>query len=619
MCGICGILNFDSKEVSERILQKMNEAMILRGPDDSGFFTEKNIGIAMRRLSIIDINTGQQPISNEDGTIKVVLNGEIYNYLELREELVRKGHKFKTKSDTEVLVHLYEEYGLDSVKHLNGMFAFALWDSTRKRLWVVRDRLGIKPLVYFKSQKVFVFASTLEALACHPDFKKEADHDSLLLYFMLAYVPTPRTIWKQAKKLPPGHWLLVENNQVKTEQYWSLKPQIDYGRIQEDFVEEIREVFNHTVELHSRSDVPVGTFLSGGVDSSAITAEFCQRSNKAVHTFTMDFDGKDFNEGSYAQLVSDLYKTEHHYQNLSLDIALEKLEELLPLMDEPMADSAIIPSYILSKQASDHNIKVILGGAGGDEIFGGYSRYYTSLREKLSGRLSTIPLNFWKTLSRTLTPKIGHFGGITWDKGCAFGIGTSGVHLGLFESILRNSGDFLNAMKLTKSQFSSLSDLENNWGFGYGRMLADVQNYLVDNVLAVTDKTSMAASVEARVPLLDHRLVELAFSVPEKTNIGSNFQDTKVSFKKAIKANLPYEVLNRPKAGFNGPVYDWVSKKHPKFEERILNPRHFTIQSLFDSDAVKKAWLSDASRVAACETFYMLYVADMWLESHAHG
>ncbi len=616
MCGICGVINFDGTLVPDQLLRNMNKTMTLRGPDEEGLYLDHNFGMAMRRLSIIDLDTGHQPICSEDETIHVVLNGEIYNFLELRESLEKRGHHFATRSDTEVLVHLYEEYGTDAVKHLNGMFAFALWDARKKRLWVVRDRLGIKPLVYFKTKNELVFASTLDALACHPEFKKEINHESLLLYFMLSYVPTSHTIWKQAHKLPPGHWLLVENNQVRIERYWLLEPQINTEQNQENFVREIRNKFNHSIELHSRSDVPVGTFLSGGVDSSAVTSIFCQRSEQAVHTFTMDFEGKDFNEGRYAQLVADQYKTEHHFQILNLDHAQENLEELLPLIDEPMADSGIIPFYILSKLAREQDIKVILSGAGGDELFGGYHRYYPSLRDKLAGRFAVIPLDFWTAIGKALDSRIGHYGGLGWDKGAAFGLGTSGVHLGFFESLLRDSSDYLKAMKLTRSQFSCLSDMEQLYGFGYGRMLTDIQNYLVDNVLAVTDRASMAASLEARVPLLDHRLAELAFSVPEKTNIGNSFQDTKTSLKTALKTNLPDKVLNRPKTGFNGPVSDWINKKHPKFEDRIFNPRHPAIQSLFDQDTVKKTWMNDSERVTACETFYMIYVADLWLEAH---
>jgi len=617
MCGICGILNFDGAPVSDKLLLDMNNAMKLRGPDDSGHYVELEFGMAMRRLSIIDVGGGQQPICNEDNTIHVVLNGEIYNYIELRRDLENRGHLFKTKSDTEVLVHLYEEYGVDAVKHLNGMFAFAIWDSPRKRLWVVRDRLGIKPLVYFKSQRGFVFASTLEALASHPDFKKEVDHDSLLLYFMLSYVPNPSTIWKKAKKLPPGHWLLVENSQVRIEQYWNLEPHIHTERNQQFFVEEIQEIIKDSIDLHSRSDVPVGTFLSGGIDSSAVTSLFCERSNNAVHTFTMDFDGKDIKEGHYAKLVADQYKTQHHFQVLNLDSALKELDELLPFMDEPMADSAIIPSYILSKMAREKDIKVILGGAGGDELFGGYQRHYPALRDKFAGRLTTIPLQFWKILSRAINPRVGHYGGITWDKGVAFGTSTSGVNLGFLEKLFCNYKEYLRAMELTRSQFYSLSKMEKIWGFGYGRMLMDVQNYLVDNVLAIADQCSMAASVESRVPLLDYRLAEFAFSVSEKTNMGESFDDAKISLKKAFKSKLPSRILNRPKAGFNGPVYDWIYRKHPRFEERIFSPKSLDIQNLFDPDAIKKIWANDSHRVAACETFFMIYVADMWLETHA--
>ncbi len=409
----------------------------------------------------------------------------------------------------------------------------------------------------------------------------------------------------------------MEKDQLKVEKYWSLDPQIDKDQTNIGYIDEIQKKFNHSIYFQSRSDVPVGTFLSGGVDSSAITAELCLRTQKSINTFTMDFEGKNFNEGNYAQLVAHKYNTEHHFQTLSLDYALENLQELIPLIDEPMADSSMIPSYILSKLAKDQNIKVILVGAGGDELFGGYQRHYPSLRDKLSGCLPYIPLHFWNLIGRMATPKLAHYGGLTWDKGVSFAQSTSGVNLGFFERLLKNPKDFSKSMILTRNHFSSMSHYEKNLGFSYARMLVDVQNYLVDNVLALTDKTSMAASVEARVPLLDHRLVKLAFSVPENINIGRDFHDSKVSFKKAVKSNLPYEILKRPKAGFNGPVYEWINKKHPKFEDRILKPRNPYIQSMFDHDSIKKTWLKDSNRLAACETFFMIYIADMWLENHA--
>ena len=616
MCGICGYLNFDGKPVNQEILKDMNQNMWLRGPDDSGTYLKDSFCMAMRRLSIIDLQGGKQPITNEDGSVHLVLNGEIYNYIELRKELELAGHRFYTNSDVEVLVHLYEDYGTDAIQHLNGMFAFALWDESRQRLWLGRDRFGIKPLVYFKTDNELVFASTLEALACHNNFEKQIDHESLLLYFMLGYVPSPRTIWKNGQKLPPGHWLMVENKKVLIKRYWSLKPQNNLIRKPEDFVKELREKFENSIELHSRSDVPVGTFLSGGVDSSAVTSLFSEISRQSINTFTMDFEGKDFNESDYAQLVAEQLKTKHHLHNLNLDYALNILEELLPLIDEPMADSAIIPSYILSKMASQQGIKVVLCGAGGDELFGGYSRHYPNVREKLNKLFSFLPLRFWSKIGKTIDYRIGHYGGLCWDKGATFGLGTSGINLGIFGELLNDPREYSKAMELTKNQFSNLEGLENDWGFSYGRMLTDTNNYLLDNVLELTDRTSMAASIEVRVPLLDHNLAELSFSVPEKINIGNSFKESKVGLKRAIKSNLPKKILNRKKAGFNSPVYDWIKKKHPKFEDRILNPRHSSIQNLFDISAIKNIWSNDSKRVAGCETFFMIHVAELWLEAH---
>lgn len=617
MCGICGILNFDRTPVNKNQLLNMNKAMALRGPDDTGHFLEKNFGMAMRRLSIIDIDGGHQPITNEDRTIHVVLNGEIYNYLELRKDLESLGHCFTTRSDTEVLVHLYEEYGTKAVDHLNGMFAFSLWDSTKKRLWLVRDRLGIKPLVYFEHSDGILFASTLDALACHPIFHKEIDMDSLLLYFTLAYVPTPRTIWKNARKLPPGHWLLVENNKVRIEKYWHLRPALRSRTSKEEFEEKISEIFRDSIELHSRSDVPVGTFLSGGLDSSAVTALFCQRTNKPVHTFSMDFEGKDFNEGHFAKLVADSYHTAHHPYTLEMDQALLELDNLLPLMDEPMADSAIIPSYCLSKWAREKNIAVILSGAGGDELFGGYHRHYRGKWDLVAGRLSGISLSFWHFMNRMINSKIMHYGSLSWNKGAAFGISTSGVHLGMFDHMLNNSSTFNNAMELTKQKFSNLPAMENDFGLGYGRMLADIQNYLVDNVLPITDKTSMAASVEARVPLLDHRLVELAFSVPPEINLGKDFIDAKKSLKSVVNMNLPTDILNRPKTGFNAPINSWIHTGNSTIGERLSNLKHPALREMFNQQTIIDIWSDERKRKMSSESLFMLFIADNWLESHA--
>ena len=617
MCGISGILNYDQSNVNKEVLDKMNQEMLLRGPDDSGHYIDGNCGIAMRRLSIIDLDSGKQPIANETKTIHVVLNGEIYNYIELRKELEGLGHHFSTQSDTEVLVHLYEEYGTDSINHLNGMFAFAIWDSLEKKLWIARDRLGIKPLVYFEHSKGFVFASDLNALSVHPSFSKDLNIDSLLLYLNLAYFPTPQTIWKTAKKLPPGHWILIKNNKIQVEKYWELKPKNTWAIDQNTFTEKVEQCFRESIEFRSRSDVPVGTFLSGGIDSSAITALFCKQSSKPVHTFCMDFVGKENNEGNYARMVAELYNTTHHSYKLSLDKALNELDELLPIIDEPLGDSAIIPSYILSKLARNENITVMLSGAGGDELFGGYRRHFPNKQDIIAGKLSMVPISFWRLLGKVTNRKLMHHGLQSWDKGSAYGINTAGIQLGLLDSIINDSRFFNDAMELSKSQFSKLNMNEINNGYSYGRMVTDLQNYLVDNVLSITDKTSMAASVEARVPFLDHNLVELVFSVPPYINLGKNgYSSSKQTLKNISKKILPKKVLNREKTGFNAPVFSWIDSGNNIIGKRLNNLKHPALIELFNSNGISKIWSNSNKRKLASESLFIIYILDKWLESH---
>jgi len=617
MCGICGIYNFDKEPVNSELLEKMNDSMALRGPDDKGIFIDKDFGMAMRRLSIIDIEGGHQPISNEDQSIYTILNGEIYNYIELRRDLESQGHKFSTDSDTEVIVHLYEEYGTSAVNKLNGMFAFALWDKARRRLWIARDRVGIKPLLYYEHSKGIIFASTLDALANHTSFEKEINIDSMLQYFVLAYVPTPMSIWKNAKKLYPGHYILVENGKVKIEKYWHLEPQFILNENKENYTNNIKDIFANSIELHSRSDVPVGTFLSGGLDSSAVTALFCKHTNKPVHTFSIDFEGKEDNEGHYARLVAEKYQTIHHPITLDIDKALLELDELLLHMDEPMADSAIIPSYLLSKYARGEDITVVLCGSGGDEVFGGYNRHFRNRRDLISGRSKTIPLSFWQSINSILGHKIMHYGSLSWDKGATYGISTSGINLGIFNYMLNDSSLFFKSMSLTKEKFINLKTSEDLYGIGYGRMLTDIQNYLLDNVLALTDKTSMAASVEARVPLLDHRLIEASFSIPPEINLSNEYEKSKKTLKNSVQEILPHEILNRAKTGFNAPVNYWITRGHPSIEDSIKNINHPLLLEIFNKDKIESIWNDKNKRLLASESLFMIYIMNKWLELHA--
>lgn len=617
MCGVCGIYNFDNSAINSNVLEQMNNSMYLRGPDDSGSYIDGFFGMAMRRLSIIDLDHGHQPMSNKDGTIHVVFNGEIYNHIELRDDLKKKGHKFKTKSDTEVLIYLYEEHGLNAVNYLTGMFVFSIWDEKHERLWIARDHLGVKPLVYFYNKDAFVYASTVDALSKHPKFKKEVNEDSILLFFMLSYIPAPHTFWKGVHKLMPGHYMLIEDGKLHTKCYWNLKPKKQSIKHKENFSNKIKKAIKYSVKLHGRSDVPVGSFLSGGVDSGIVTSMFCMANKKPVHTFTMDFKGKFNNEGKDAEMVAKMYNTKHHSYTLDSNYALKELKKIISLIDEPMSDSAIIPSYALSKAAKKEQIKVVLNGAGGDELFGGYHRHYKHTKNYFFGKLNLIPLSFLVFIGRFFGRSFQHYLTLGWSKEVEFGISTSGVHLGLLEKMISNPSLFCRAVRLTKKQFACLPVYEKKWGYKFGRMLTDVNNYLADNILPIADKSSMASSVEARVPLLDRHLAELAFNIPVKENTANNFNDAKYLLKKAFNKYLPVNILEREKTGFNAPVYDWINNKNPEIGKRVCNPKNLILKKMLNIENIREVWNDDKGRATACETIFMIYILDLWLEVHA--
>ena len=609
MCGICGILNHNGKPVNRSDLTKMNNSMALRGPDDSGFYHKGRFGMAMRRLSIIDLSGGHQPITNEDGTIHLILNGEIYNYIELRHDLEKLGHQFRTNSDVEVLIHLYEEYEFKAIEYLNGMFAFALWDENKQRLWMGRDRLGIKPLLYYSTKDQFSFASTVDALVGQDGFKKEVDEESILLFMALSYVPTPRTIWKNIRKLPPAHWMLVENGKTVTECYWKIEKS-DLSICHDEFVEETKFILHDSIKLHGRSDVDVGTFLSGGLDSSAVTALFALHSDHVVKTFSMDFEGKAENEGHFAKIISDRYGTRHYAYSLGAEEAVDTLDHLLGIMDEPMADSAIVPSYLLSKRARDSGIKVMLSGAGGDELFGGYHRHYSSKHDTIAGIFKWFPQFIKNIIPSTVPSRLQQYAFLASNsKGLSFGINTSGVNLGVLNKLILGNRKFEQTLDLLNQQFRELPELERMWGFSYSRMMLDLNHYLVDNVLPITDKTSMANSVEARVPLLDHRLVELAFSVSPEQNISETFCNAKRSLKSAVRNNLPESILSISKIGFNGPVNYWIKHLSSKFTTDFLC-------EYIDPKMVTEISGQPNNYNNTAENIFTLYVLNSWLQKH---
>lgn len=615
VCGICGIYYLDGRPVELPELQAMTGRMVHRGPDDEGYYLADSAGLGMRRLSIIDLKGGKQPVHNESADIWVVLNGEIYNYKELRRELESKGHHFKSLSDTETLVHLYEEEGINGVHRLNGMFAFALYDIKKRALWVVRDRLGIKPLYYRKTDKSLTFCSDLHALyGALP--APPADFASFLRYFAFGYVPTPHTIYQDAKKLPPGSWLWIDPAGVKFGQYWALDKFETWRGTQEEAASQLLGSLKDAINLQLRSDVPVGVFLSGGTDSSALTALSYKKSPSPLHTFTIDFVGKDSADTKFASQVATKFKTDHRKVELYSRDADFWLNRLLPFMDEPIADSAIIPSYVISEKARQEGIKVLLTGAGGDEIFGGYQRHHRPKIWSARWLAESIPFLLRSPASKLLS-KIDKDRGLRLrDPRVAFGTGISGVNLAILSRLFRKSAHLEQMLGALCEIFSNFPNGGNGKSYSYPRMQLDLRHYLVDNILSLTDKCTMASSVEGRVPLLDHRLVEFAFSLPEGLNLLGN--QPKGLTRKVFQELLPRAILDRKKEGFNAPIQYWVtdSSLGQAIVKELLGEPIAPFQELFKINILRKIIADKHMFRMAGGTFFSLYILSRWYRTH---
>jgi asparagine synthase (glutamine-hydrolysing) len=613
MCGICGIINFNDQKPAKDQLKMMTDAMAHRGPDDMGFHISNNIGLAMRRLSIIDLNTGHQPISNEDNSIWVVLNGEIYNYVEIRQDLQKRGHIFRTKSDTEVIVHLYEEKGIKGLDDLNGMFAFALHDSKKNILWIVRDRLGIKPLYYAKLKNKLIFSSDLNSLNKLEDF--DISTSSFLRYLGLAYVPTPHTIYNNIKKLPPAHYLWIEKGKVIQKKYWTSTKHQTWNGSQAEAKEKLVELITDSVHLRLRSDVPLGIFLSGGIDSSALVAFASKTGYAGINTFTINFEGKNGNDSSFASEVSSQYKTLHREINFGFESFTQELDELIHYLDEPVSDSAIVPSYLLSKIARDNGIKVLLTGAGADEIFGGYLRHH---RPRF-GSPRWIAENFPTPLRYIVSKSWNLFqpqrGVRAASSPIAFGLDSSGSDITFLKQIMKK--DFINYITAyIEEQFKDLLTKERGKDYSYSRMELDLHNYLVDDVLSLTDKATMAASVEGRVPFLDHRIVEFAFSLPSNINLKDSYP--KGLFVDTLKDDLSHDLLYRPKEGFNAPTSSWMlDSVGVKVNDELLGSPTPFLKEIIDIGILEKLLLDRNKKQNAGHTIFGLYIFNRWLRTHS--
>jgi asparagine synthase (glutamine-hydrolysing) len=622
MCGICGVISRNSdRPVTEPLLRVMNDQLQHRGPDDAGIYLDDQAGLAMRRLSIVDLATGHQPITNEDRTIWIVFNGEIYNHLEIRQQLETKGHRFVTKTDTEAILHGYEAYGDEVVQHLNGMFAFAIWDSRRQRLLMARDRVGIKPLYYYSGPERFFFASELKALLAHPDVPRNLDFTALDQFLTLEYVPSPRSIFQDIHKLPPGHRLILENGrEPRVEQYWNVTFQ-PIQASDETAVEILTDLIRDAVKIRLMADVPLGAFLSGGIDSSTIVAFMSELMTKPVKTFSIGFGDPTYNELPYARLVAESFGTDHHEEFLEADISKMTLR-LVSHFDEPFGDFSIFPTFLVSEMARRF-VTVALSGDGGDEIFAGYDTYRAQgLDRRFYGRLPRwlrqqaiprlIDLLPPQPAKKGLVNKTKRFveGGAlpeAWQHTRWMMFMHQQDKARLYQPDIGASLNGDSPGRLMETYFAQAGQADQLAQQQY----VDVKTYLADDILVKVDRMSMAASLEARVPLLDYRIVEFALNLPPHLKL--NGQETKVILRRIMAGKLPETVLNKPKEGFSIPLKHWLRGELRPLLHDLLAPDTIRRRGYFQPETVAQ-WLSEheAGRANHSHRLWVLMVFELW-------
>lgn len=595
MCGIVGFVN--KKGSADRpVLERMCEAIVHRGPDDDGFYTDENAAIGMRRLSIIDVAGGKQPIHNADRTKWIVFNGEIYNYQELRRGLDERGHQFYTNSDTEAILHLYDEFGPDCLHHLRGMFAFAIWDEKEKTLFIARDRVGKKPLLYsHQANGDLIFGSEFKALLQHPSISREVDMEAIDSYLSYLCIPAPQTAFKQIRKLEPGHWLRWKDGEIETRRYWlpdfSKKIKIS----EEEAIQETTRILRESTRLRMISEVPLGAFLSGGVDSSAVVALMAQESDKPVKTFSIGFEDQDFSELKYAKRVAEHVGADYHEFIVKPD-AMEVLPILVEHYGEPYADSSAIPTYYVSKETRKH-VTVALNGDGGDESFAGYERYAAMQAAELYHRVPRAlrklfieaPVNLLPTseIRKTRARDLKRF--------------LKAASLPRKERYFRWMTTFTVAAKdeLYTRDFAAAAaganpeDLLDGWfasangsGLLDATLLTDQMTYLPNDLLVKVDIASMAVSLEARSPFLDHKLIEFAASLPE--NLKIRRFETKYLLKKVAARLVPKEVVYRRKMGFGVPIGRWFRNEMKDFVREVLLSERSLARGIVKPEVVER-------------------------------
>lgn len=629
MCGITGWINLkqsDSKDHTEAVLHSMCEAIVHRGPDSEGLWLDDTVALGMRRLSIIDLKTGDQPVFSEDKSVIVMMNGELYNYREVKADLEKRGHKFVTQTDTEIVPHLYQEYGDDFVDHINGMFAITLWDTRRKRLIIARDRYGEKPLYYGIFDDKLIYASEPKALLAHPAVTPELNLNAMRQYLSFDYVPAPQSIYKGISKLPAAHIMTVENGEIKTRRYWNLtwqKPAREQG-LNGNGIEaktvELRVLLSDAVRMRLVADVPLGILLSGGLDSSAVAAFATRHATETVKTFSIGFTEDSFDETRYAREVAAFLGTDHYEEILSVDKAADLIGEIGTWLDEPLSDGSLIPTYLLSRFVRKH-VTVALGGDGGDEIFAGYPMY---LGHKVAGFYGSIP-QFIR--SRLIEPMVKRLPVST--KNLSFDYRAKRfVKSAKYETITRHHSWFgsfsldeqkplLTEHVLTQTHGDiyagprNLLDICDATDEIERMQYLDMNFYMAEDILTKVDRASMAVSLETRAPFLDPRIGQFAASLPLDYKLRGN--KGKYILKKSVEGLLPKSILTRSKKGFGIPIAEWLKGRLNPLMHDLLAPQRLKDQGLFEPEYVQMLMAEHEKGIASHhKQLWTLLVFQLW-------
>ena len=629
MCGITGVLYIDRHRSAEMsVLQNMGDAIAHRGPDGEGFFRANNVGLVHRRLAIIDLAGGNQPIANEDESVQVVFNGEIYNYPELRSQLEGRGHVFRTHSDTEVLVHLYEDFGTDLVTHLRGMFAFALWDAKQRRLMLARDHLGQKPLYVYRDNEKLLFGSELKAILAHPNVDRTIAPEAVEDYLTFGVIPGERSIFNRVKRLPAAHFLIVDANTIDApaSRYWQLSFNNEVLGSDADWKERISQKIRESVQAHLLADVPVGAFLSGGLDSSAIVASLSEIIEEPVQTFSIGFQEKQFSELPYAEEVATHFGTQHREQIVTPD-AIRDLDDLTFFYDEPFADASAIPTMAVARMAAQH-VKVCLSGDGGDEAFGGYARYGHDLKEAsirdhmpawfrrtaLSPLAAIWPKADWLPRPMRLKSLLQN---LSLDPAAAYANTISTCRIGMRAQLL--NPDFRDAVSDHRPEtFAEQAFLSGNRDALSGMLAADTNFFLPDDFLTKVDRASMAFGLEVRPPLIDFQLMELAASMPTSLKVRDGSK--KWILKEIFESRLPPMLAQRKKQGFEIPIDSWLrGPLRSQVQDIVLQP-NAQISQYINTNYVGRMFKSHCNQTGRFgQVLWSLLMLGRWLDQYGSG